>query len=148
MADGYAGSIQYDQGGNFLDATGWTTIHGQVIGEANSSNVTLNSSSAITLSANWGTSPTKTAFTGGDFPTQFTITNGSGSTGASPTIAYVFPNPLPFAPYYCTATQQGGTNATGTFTSSALSATGVTFTFSLTPTASDTEIVSIICATP
>ena len=46
------------------------------------------------------------------------------------------------------AIQVGGTNAVGTFTASALSATGVTFTFSLTPTAASTEIVSITCVVP
>lgn len=146
IQDGSASSITYDMGGNNLSNR--FNITGNVINEANSANVVMNSASANTISANWGTGNSSGTYTGGDFPTQFTITNGSGATGAAPTIAYVFPNPLPKAPFSCTATQTGGTNATGTFTTSALSATGVTFTYSLTPTASDTEIIQVLCVTP
>jgi hypothetical protein len=141
-----AGSKFFDLGGNtgFIPAT----VNGAWIGEANSSNGTIVTAGKLVLSANWGTSAAVGTLSGGNAPIQFTITNGTAATGASPTIAYTFPTVYAVAPYSCTATQTGGTNAVGTFTSSALSATGVTFTFSLTPTANSTEIVNVTCITP
>jgi len=140
-----AGSVFNDEGGNTL---GTTNIVGQFIGEANSANQIPVTAAKTVLSAGWGTTAAVTALSGGNAPIQFTITNSGTGQGASPTITYTFPTPYPVAPYSCTATQVGGTNATGTFTSSALSVTGVTFTFSLTPTAASTEIVQVTCVTP
>ena len=98
------------------------------------------------LSANWGNTPAAawTNLTGGRSFTG-TITNGSAGTGAAPTITYTFPTALQSLPNLCQATQIGGTNAVGTFAATAISATGATFTFSLTPTASATEIVAVHC---
>ena len=142
-----SGSIFFDEGGNTFGTTVGNSISGQVIGEGNSANQTLVTAAKLVLSSGWGSTAAVTALTGGDFPIQFTITNSGTGQGASPTITYTFPIALPISPFTCTATQIGGNNATGTFTSSALSATGVTFTFSLTPTASDTEIVNVNCVT-
>lgn len=140
----------FDLGGNTVTGTTVYSCASCVgnFGEANSANNTALATGNLTLSANWGTSPTKTAFIGGDFPAGFTITNGSASTGTSPTITWVFPKPLFVAPFSCSVTQTGGTNAIGTFTVSSLTATGFTATYSLTPTASDTEIVYANCVTP
>lgn len=147
--DSYLGSsasdLFFDLGGNTF--TGTFSTSGQVRGAVSTNSVTVTAAKLV-LSANWGTGAAVSALSGGDAPIQFTITNGSASTGASPTITYTFPTPYYASPFSCNATQTGGTNATGTFTSSALSATGVTFTFSLTPTASDTEIVYVTCVTP
>lgn len=129
-------------GGGTVSNTGiWT-------GEANSANNTAVASGNLVLSAGWGSTAAVTSLSGGDAPIQFTVTNSGTGQALNPTIAYTFPTPYPVAPFSCTATQTGGTNATGTFTSSSLSVTGVTFTFSLTPTASDTEIVQVTCVTP
>lgn len=142
----------FDEGGNTI--TGVSANYniqagGALIGEANSANQTIVTAAKTVLSAGWGNGPaTVTALSGGNAPIQFTITNTGAGQGASPTITYTFPTAYPVAPYSCTATQTGGTNATGTFTTSALSATGVTFTFSLTPTAAATEIVQVTCVTP
>lgn len=139
----------FDGGLNqFQNGQGWAILAGNVIGQANSANLIPLTTAKLVLSAGWGSTATKTAITGGDFPVQFTITNSGTGQGASPTITYTFPQVLASAPYNCTATQTGGTNAVGTFTSSSLSNTGVTFTFSLTPTASSTEIVQVTCVTP
>jgi hypothetical protein len=101
------------------------------------------------LSSGWGSTAAMSSPSGADFPIQFTITNSGTGQGASPTIALVFPIPVPSgAPYSCTATQTGGNNAIGTFTTSALTAAGATFTYSLTPTASDTEIINVNCLVP
>jgi hypothetical protein len=142
-----AGGTFVDQGGNTY-AGGAPTLTGSFIGEANSANAVLVTAAKLVLSAGWGSTAANTALSGGDFPIQFTITNSGTGQAASPTITYTFPTPLLLAPYSCTATQTGGTNATGTFTSGAPSTTGVTFTFSLTPTASSTEIVVVTCVTP
>lgn len=141
-----AASVLIDGGGNTI--TGSTITAGGVVNESASSNGVLLTAAKLVLSAGWGTTAAVTAPVGGDAPVQFTVTNSGTGQGASPTITYTFPTPYLVAPISCTATQIGGTNANGTFTSSALSATGVTFTFSLTPTAASTEIVQVTCVTP
>lgn len=141
-----AGSKTFDLGGNTL--LGGATVNGALIGEAFSANLTIVTAAKTVLSAGWGSTAAVTALSGGDFPIQFTITNSGTGQGASPTITYTFPTALAVSPFSCAATQVGGTNATGTFTTSALSGTGATFTFSLTPTAASTEIVNVNCVTP
>jgi len=142
-----AGGTYISNGGN--TCTGHApVVAGAVINEAGDANFVPVTAGKLVLSANWGTGAAVGTLSGGDAPIQFTITNGSASTGASPTITYTFPTPYLVAPFSCSATQTGGTNANGTFTPSALSTAGVTFTFSLTPTASSTEIVQITCVTP
>lgn len=153
-----------DEGGNYACATiGWvgcsgaitpwtTNPHsnnsitgGNIIG-AGSVTGTLVAASNLVLSANWGTSAAVSSPGGYTSPVIFTITNGTASTGASPTITYTFPVPYAQAPLWCNATQTGGTNAIGTFTSSSITATRVTFTYSQAPTAGSTEIVQVSCA--
>jgi hypothetical protein len=139
-----AGSQFFDECGNVF--SGIQNLGGNFFGSCsiNGTNVTA---AKLVLSANWGTGAAVGTLSGSDAPIQFTITNGSASTGASPTITYTFPTPYWQAPLWCAATQVGGTNPSGTFAASSLSSTGVTFTFSLTPTASDTEIVQVVCPT-
>jgi|SRR5579859_1745083 len=143
-----AGATFIDNGGNTFLTTSASSIAGSFLNEANSANQVLVTAAKLVLSANWGTSAADSALSGGNSPIQFTITNGSAATGASPTITYTFPTPYKMAPFSCTATQTGGTNAVGTFATSSLTATGAVFTFSLTPTASSTEIVLITCVIP
>lgn len=140
-----AGSVLNDMGGNTF---GTFSLSGSVLKENNSANEIPVTAAKTVLSAGWGSTAAVTALSGGDFPIGFTVTNSGTGQGASPTITYTFPTPLPVSPISCSALQVGGTNATGTFTSSGLSATGATFTFSLTPTASSTEIVQVTCVTP
>ncbi len=123
------------------------TINGAFFGSGLAPN-TLITAAKLVLSAGWGTTAAWTALSGANAPVQGTITNSGTGQSASPTINYTFPTAYAIAPYSCTATQVGGTNATGTFTSSSLTATGVTFTYSLTPTASSNEIVQITCVLP
>ena len=141
-----SGGVLGDRGGNtFSGTTGvYTSSGGQVIG-AGSATGTLNSSGAIALSGNWGTGASVGTFTGMNSPTQFTITNGTVSTGPSPTVTYTFPTPYLVAPLWCNASDVAGTNTLGTFASSSLTATSVVFTYSLTPTINDTEIVQVTC---
>jgi hypothetical protein len=143
-----ATSITVDQCGNVYTVGLPAVTTGQFVGEACSANKVGITAAKLVLSSGWGSTAANTALTGADFPIQFTVTNSGTGQAASPTITYTFPTPLTVAPFSCTAIQTGGSNAIGTFTSSALSATGVTFTYSLTPTASDTEIVNVTCVTP
>jgi hypothetical protein len=134
----------YDECGNTFASVADAT--GSVFGSC-SINGTLLATGNLVLSGNWGTTAATSAWKGATSPVSFTITNGTAATGASPTVAYTFPVAYLAAPLWCSATQVGGTNPMGTFTSSALSATGVTFTFSLSPTANDTEFVQVECKT-
>lgn len=143
-----AGSYTYDQGGNkFFGSGGNFTIFGNYFGEANSQPTAVVAANLV-LSAGWGSTAAVTAPAGANAPINFTVTNSGTGQAASPTITYTFPNAWPVAPFSCTATQTGGTNAVGTFTSAAPTTTGVVFTYSLTPTASDTEIIQVSCVTP
>jgi hypothetical protein len=144
--DGSASSLLFDQGGNTLGSS--FTVTGQIMGEANSANATPVTAAKLVLSSGWGSTAAWTSLSGGDFPIQGTITNSGTGQGASPTITYTFPTPLLVAPFSCAAVDPSGTNTLGTFTISSLTATGVVFTFSLTPTVSDTELVQINCVTP
>jgi hypothetical protein len=141
-----AGTI-FDGGGNTF--TGTVTNTGSWLNEANSANAAVVTAAKLVLSGGWGSTAAWTALSGGNAPIQGTITNSGTGQGASPTITYTFPTPYPVAPFRCTATQTGGTNASlAPYTASALSATGVTFTATGTPTAASTEIMLITCDTP
>lgn len=142
-----AGCSIIDHANKIIITGGANSLAGSWVGNDSTNSVPVTAAKTV-LSAGWGTTAAVTALSGGDAPIQFTITNSGTGQGASPTITYTFPSPYLVSPFSCSATQTGGTNATGTFTSSALSATGVTFTFSLTPTASSTEIVQVLCVTP
>lgn len=142
-----ASSLILDEGGNTF--VGTFTNAGSYIGEANSANSVAVTAAKLVLSAGWGSTAAITALSGGNAPIQFTITNSGTGQGASPTITYTFPTPYPVAPFSCTATQTSGTNPSlNPFTASSLSATGVTFTATGTPTVSDTEIIQVTCVTP
>lgn len=143
-----SGGAFVDLGGNSYTSSGTSSISGSYVGEANSANAKAVTAAKLVLSAGWGSTAAWTSLSGGDFPIQGTITNSGTGQGASPTITYTFPTPLLVAPYSCTAVDPSGTNTLGTFTTSSLTATGVVFTFSLTPTVSDTEVVQITCVTP
>ena len=148
-SDGSASSVLHDLGGNTITGSGTApVVTGQVFNESLSANATLVTAAKLVLSAGWGSTAAVTALAGANAPIQFTITNSGTGQGASPTITYTFPTPYFVSPISCTATDLSGTNPIGTFTSSALSKTGVTFTFSLTPTVSDTENMSVTCVTP
>ena len=143
-----SGATFTDQGSNTYGTAGTNTLTGAILNEYLSANLTLVTAAKLVLSAGWGSTAAWTSLSGGDFPIQGTITNSGTGQGASPTITYTFPTPLLVAPYSCTAVDPSGTNTLGTFTTSSLTATGVVFTFSLTPTVSDTELVQITCVTP
>lgn len=143
-----AGAKFFDQGGNTYSGSLAGSADGTIFAEANSANTTVLTSAKLVLSSGWGSTAAWSSLYGGDFPIQGTITNSGTGQGASPTITYTFPTALQVAPFSCSMIQTGGTNSTGTFTISSISATGFTATFSLTPTASDTEIVYANCVTP
>jgi|SRR5580765_2488400 len=137
-------SIVINRGGNSFTGGAASTLP-SVLNLDSQGNSTIAAANAV-LSGGWGNTPTAawSALSGGNSYTG-TITNGTAGLGASPTITLTFPTALLTSPNVCQATQIGGTNATGTFAASAISATGATFTFSLTPTASATEIVAVFC---
>jgi hypothetical protein len=137
-----ANSVFINGGGNSISGGSASTLP-SVLNLDSQGTVPVAAANAV-LSANWGTSAAWSALTGGDSFTG-TLTNGTAATGAAPTITLTFPTAFLTKPNICQALQIGGTNATGTFAASALSATAVTFTFSLTPTANSTEIVQVFC---
>lgn len=147
-ANGSASGTYFDGCNNSFTASSGAVVATNVnfFGSCSVTGTTLTAAKLV-LSANWGTSAAVSVPLGATAPISFTITNGSAATGASPTITYTFPTPYYTAPLWCTATQVGGTNATGTFTSSSLTATGMVLTYSLTPTANDTELIEVACAT-
>jgi hypothetical protein len=87
-----------------------------------------------TLTSGWGTSSISSAF-GDSHRTRLTIAGAAGSAG--PVLTWVFPTPFWVIPTSCTIIQNGGTSFNLTSAAiSALSTTGVTFTFiGQTPTA-------------
>ena len=131
-----------DLGGNTFSSTGAHVNGPSVFGHASSTGVAL-TAGALVLDGNWGTTSSISAVAGANSPIQFTVQNGTAAVGASPTIAYTFPVPYLQTPLWVSAVQVGGTNAVGTFVVSSLTATGCVLTFSLTPTANDTEIVQL-----
>lgn len=139
-----ASALFFDQGGNSLSG-GTVSNSGTIAGAASITGVAL-TAGKLALSANFGTGAAVSAPKGYNSPVSFTVTNGSASVGASPTITYTFPATYFVAPLWCTATQVGGTNPVGTFTAGAPSTTSVVFTYSLTPTINDTEFVQVTCA--
>jgi hypothetical protein len=145
----FVGGSFFDLGGNLQPfcPTGFATNTSAIYGGQNSVTGVALTVGKLVLSANWGTSSAVSAPKGSTSPISFTITNGTAATGASPTITYTFPVAYIQAPLWCTATDVGGTNAIGTFTTSSLTNTGVVFTFSRTPTANSTEFVQVVCPT-
>jgi hypothetical protein len=142
---------------NFTDACANTFTQGSI---ANSAINTFGSCSVtgtpitaakLVLSSGWGNTPTAawTALTGATQSVQGTITNGTVGLTANPTITYTFPTPFIQAPAFCSAYQVGGTQpilaASEFLTPTALTNTGVVFTFNNTPGASNTEIIQILC---
>jgi hypothetical protein len=139
-----AGSTLINRGNNTFTGGAASVNSGATLNMDSQGNTPITAAKAV-LSANWGVSAAWSALNGGNSFTG-TITNGASGTGAAPTITYTFPTPqvVNYIPF-CQATQTGGTNATGTFAVSSVTATGAVFTYSLTPTASDTETVQIFC---
>lgn len=140
-----AGSV-FDACGNNL--TGVITNTGSWYGSCSVTGTALISGNVVP-SANWGTAAAVSVPTGNSQNFTFTLTNGSASVGANPTLALTFPTPFPVAPTRCSLWQVGGTQAITALTvnlaPSALTATGVTFTYNGTPTVNLTEFYQGSC---
>jgi len=142
------GNTLVDAGGNVGIDSSCNQAGLTLLQEANSANQTPVTAAKIVLSAGWGSTATVTALFGANAPIGFTITNSGTGQAATPSFALTFPTPYPIAPLSCTATDLSGTNPLlNPFTTSALSATGATFTATGTPTVSDTENMQITCVT-
>lgn len=140
---------------NYFDSCGNTTASG-----AASSTINIFGSCSITgtaitaaklvLSAGWGTTAAWSALSGTTQQVFGTITASGTGQAANPTITYTFPTPFIQTPTGCFALQIGGTQTAvaNPFTPSALSATGVTFTYNGTPVAGNTLQVQIQCWNP
>lgn len=104
----------------------------------------------LVLSAGWGTTAAWSALSGSTQQVFGTITASGTGQGANPTITYTFPTAFLATPTGCFALQVGGTQAGVAipFTPSALSKTGVTFTYNGTPGAGNTLAVQIQCWNP
>lgn len=142
--------LVYDNCGNVNTKSSGGTYYagaGTLAGNCSATGVVITAAKLV-LGADWGNTPAAawTGLAGYTNVVTGTITNGTAALSTTPTITYTFPNVgLGAPPQYCLATQVGGTNPLGTFTTSSLTGTGVVFTYSLTPTASATEIVRIEC---
>lgn len=142
-------------GGGFYDEEKSTLVGttaslsgtGPIIGDASITGTAITAAKLV-LSAGWGTTAAWTALTGNTKRVQGTITASGTGQLASPTITYTFPTPFwGTSNLICTASTLGGTQAAVAtpFTPSALTATGVTFTYNATPGAGNTVVVLIDC---
>jgi len=145
-----------DLGANYHTTVGtpWTTgtlsITGGTLVGTNSVTGVAVTAPKLVLSAAWGASAAWTSLSGFTRRIQGTITNTGAGQAANPTITYTFPTPFASATnLICEGHQVGGTQtilaATEFLTPSALSATGVTFTYNGTPTVNLTEVIQITC---
>lgn len=110
---------------------------------------TVITAAKLVLSAGWGSTAAWTALTGfSNF--VGTITASGVGQAANPTITYTFPVAFPVASQNCQATilksnDAGVTISNYALTPSALSKTGVTWTYTGTPVAGDTYTVQGTC---
>lgn len=144
-----AGSSFFDDGGNtFINGTVANTIVAGTYFGSNSVTGTTITAAKLVLSAGWGASGAWTALSGNTRLVQGTITNTGAGQAANPTITYTFPTAfMDVSSVVCSAVQVGGTQGAilNTFTPSALTVTGVVFTYNGTPTVNLTEVVQIGC---
>jgi hypothetical protein len=141
---------------NFFDACANTftqgTIANSVINIYGSCSITGTNIAAsnLVLSAGWGTTAAWTNLSGTTQQTNGLITASGTGQAANPTITYTFPTPFIQAPIACFALQVGGTQSAvaNPFTPSALTKTGVVFTYNGTPGAGNTLQVVVQCWNP
>jgi len=152
FADGACSTVNckwFDLGGpNTISGT-FTAGGSAYIGANSVTGVTITAAKLV-LSGGWGASAAWTALSGQTRLIQGTITNTGAGQAANPTITYTFPTPFIDATnVVCEAHQVGGTQAilaaTEFLTPSALTITGVTFTYNGTPTVNLTEVIQINC---
>jgi hypothetical protein len=135
-----------DECGNRWTSGGGGTFSGNLIGSCSADN-TLFTAGAMVPSGNWGTGAAVSAPFGGTRDIGFTLTNGSASVGANPTLTYTFPTAFYLRPAGCIIQQVGGTQAqlTGEWTVGTPTTTSVVFTYNGTPTINLTEIITVGC---
>lgn len=139
--------VLQDLGGNTFTQGSCTNLYsgtGRITSQPSLANATTITAAKAVLSSGWGTTAAWSALAGGNNFTGTITASGTGQA-ANPTITYTFPTPYFTSPFWCQAQQVGGTQANGTFTTGSLSSTGVTFTYSGTPVASDTLFVQVNC---
>lgn len=137
-----SGGIAVDEGGNTWGAKA-VSNSGAWNGLGTTATTAITAAKLV-LSGGWGNTAAWTGLLG--FNNVFgTITASGTGQAANPTITYTFPVAYIVAPQFCTATQVGGTQALGTFATSALTKTGATFTYSGTPIAANTINVQVAC---
>ena len=150
---GLAGCVVYDAAGGPLQGNpqNFTNSTCSILGDGSIGGIPQVNGN-LALGGNWGTSPS-VALSG---PTvqdtkweQFTITVGSGSPAANPTITVTFPQKfwntqVPI----CRLIQIGGTQAgiAVPFTNGTINNTSAAFTYNGTPTASATIIAQMHCS--
>ena len=148
-------AVSVAAGGSFFDECGidWGhvntpySISGNYFGSCSVTGTNLVAGNLVP-SANWGSGAAISVPLGDSQNFSFTLTNGSATVGASPTIAFTYPTPFAKTPI-CTIQQLGGTQAilatTAFLTPSAGSATTVTLTYNGTPTINLTELYQGSC---
>jgi fibronectin-binding autotransporter adhesin len=145
-----AGNAVLDSCANtYAAGTNADVFTGGVFGSCSITGTSITAAKLV-LSGGWGTTAAWTSLTGGTQYVTGTITASGTGQGASPTITYTFPTPFWTTPAGCYASQVGGTQVAvaAPFTPSALSATGVTFTYNSLPVAGNTLFVQIECWNP
>lgn len=138
-----ANSRFFDQGGNsFIGGT--VNLSGTAFQSASATGTASSTANWATTSG-WGTT-SKNSAVGDSHRTVVSLTT-TVSGSASPVLTWTFPTPYPLAaPSSCAVIQTGGTF--GTLTNpvpSSLTTTSVAFTFSGTPTATQTYIFDVSC---
>ncbi|HXF71610.1 MAG TPA: hypothetical protein VNO79_03255 [Actinomycetota bacterium] len=97
----------------------------------------------VTLGGAWGTSPSVAVAAGSkDHRGRITVTSGSGTPGANPTVTVTFKRAFASAPFVVVS--KGDTGA-GTWVVTSRSTTAFTATFVGTPAASTAYVLDYIC---
>lgn len=141
--------------GGMTDATAWTNnplggnsfaSGSRIIGNASAGGIGADpalASSNLVLTSGWG-SGTVGSVSGSSLGGSFTITEG-GSPGASPVLTLTFPTKFAIAPASCIIDQTAGNFTLSNPVTSSLTATGVVFTWTGTPGATDSYTFAFRC---
>ena len=138
----YNSGTLIDLGGNSITATTPITQAGTFEASPSITGAALVTGN-IALTSGWG-SATKGSIAGDSHGGAFSITE-AGTPAASPVLTLTFPTAYWVAPAYCTINQTAGNFTLSNPVTSSLTATGVVFTFSGTPAATDSYTFAYRC---
>lgn len=129
----FASGKFFDEGGNTTSGAGANSLSGPYFGDLSTKALKIVAANLV-LSGGWGTTAAWTSLSGYSSWAGTLTASGTGQ-GATPTIGFTFPTQYFAAPQFCVITILGTTQVTpGSFSPSGLTATGVNFVYSGTPT--------------